>query len=136
MRNANHSWNTRPHGSANYCAEWPAPNFTHHARKRGAQRNLSADSVRYILAFGREYQRTGGVFYMLGRRDIPPEDFRDTSRARLVGAIALVSADGVVITVYRNGAAARAIARKMKYRISWKTEGRRLLHSGDSSEDA
>jgi hypothetical protein len=94
--------------------------LTEHARKRGAQRNLSAASVRYILAFGCEYQRTGVTFFILRRCDIPREDLRDPKYARLIGAIVLVSEDGAIITVYRNPEAARAIARKMKYRIPWK----------------
>jgi hypothetical protein len=115
--------------------EWsshPEVCLTAHARKRGAQRNLSAENLRYILAFGREYQRTGVTFVVLRRCDIPREDLRDPKVARLAGAIALVSADGAIITVYRNAEAARAIVRKMKYRISWKAALARMTrHSAE-----
>ena len=91
-----------------------------HAQRRAAQRNLALDAVRYVMTYGREYHRTGVTFFVLRRRDIPREDLRLSGVARLEGAVALVASDGGVITLYRNPAAARAILRKMKYRMSRK----------------
>ncbi len=98
----------------------PETRLTGHARQRCARRNLPLDAVRYVMTYGREYHRTGVIFYVLRRRDIPPEDLRLAWVARLEGAVALVAGDGVVITLYRNPTATRAILRKMKYRLSWK----------------
>ncbi len=98
----------------------PEARLTSHARQRAARRNLSLEAVRYIMTYGREYHRTGATFFVLRRRDIPPEDRRLAWVMRLEGAVALVACDGVVITLYRNPAATRAILRKMKYRLPWK----------------
>jgi hypothetical protein len=98
----------------------PEARLTEHARLRGAQRNLPLDAVRYIMTYGREYRRTGVTFFVLRRRDIPREDLRLPWVARLEGAVALVAGEGVVITLYRNTTATRAILRKMKYHSSWK----------------
>jgi hypothetical protein len=103
----------------------PEAHLTGHARQRAAQRNLALDAVRYVITYGREYHRTGVTFFVLRRRDIPREDLRLPWVARLEGAVALVARDGVVITLYRNPAAARAILRKMKYRLPWKAGRRR-----------
>lgn len=96
-------------------AAQPAPRFTAHARRRAAQRNLPLDALRYIMTYGREIQRTGVTFFALARRDIPPEDLRLPWIARLEGAVALVSGDGAVITLYRDPTSFRAILRKVKY---------------------
>lgn len=93
----------------------PTPRFTVHACRRAAQRNLTKDALRYIMTYGREYHRTGVSFFALARRDIPPEDLRLPWVARLEGAVALVSADGAVITLYRDPNSFRAILRKAKY---------------------
>jgi hypothetical protein len=112
----------------------PEARLTGHARLRSAQRNLALDAVRYVMTYGREYRRTGVTFFVLGRRDIPREDLRLPWVARLEGAVALVSRDGVVITLYRNSAAARTILRKMKYQISWKSARARQEWGADGEE--
>ncbi len=91
--------------------------FTRHARRRSARRNVAPDAVDYVLAHGRMIQRTGALFYFLGRRDIPPCDRRASWVSRLEGSIVIVSSDGDVITIYRNRRGLRSIARKMKYRL-------------------
>ncbi|HEY1389359.1 MAG TPA: hypothetical protein VGF38_12520 [Ktedonobacterales bacterium] len=91
--------------------------FTWHARKRGARRNVAPDAVDYVLAHGRMIQRTGAMFYFLGRRDIPPCDRRANWASRLEGSIVVVASDGAVITIYRNRKGLRAITRKMKYHL-------------------
>ena len=89
---------------------------TGHARSRGAQRNVAPDAVDYVLAHGRLIQRTGALFFFLGRRDTPPADRGMSWAARLEGTTVLLAPDGAVITIYRNRRGARAIARKLKYR--------------------
>lgn len=98
----------------------PRPRLSNHARLRAAQRNLAEDALRYVMTYGREYHRTGAVFFVLCKRDIPRDDLRLPWVARLAGAVALVSGDGEVITLYRNGLAIGDIKRKMKYRLPWK----------------
>ncbi len=94
----------------------PLP-FTKHARTRGARRNVTPDSVEYVLAHGRTIQRTGVTFFFLGRRDMPPADRGQSWASRLEGTIVLVAPGGEVITVYRNRRGWRAIQRKTKYRL-------------------
>lgn len=93
--------------------------FTRHARRRGARRNLPPDTVDYVLTHGRVLQRTGVMFFFLGRRDIPPSDRGASWAARLEGTIVIASADGPIITVYRDRRGLRTIARKAKYRLRW-----------------
>lgn len=89
--------------------------FTRHARRRSARRNVAPDAVDYVLAYGRMIQRTGAMFYFLGRRDIPPCDRRASWASRLEGSIVIVAPGGAVITIYRNRRGLHTIARKMKY---------------------
>lgn len=96
--------------------------ITWHARKRGARRNVAPDAVEYVLAYGRVLQRTGVTFFFLGRRDIPACDRCASWASRLEGTILIVAPDGDVITVYRNRKGWRAIARKMKYRLSSRSQ--------------
>ena len=112
----------------------PEALLTGHARLRSAQRNIALDAVRYIMTYGREYRRTGVSFFVLGRRDIPREDLRLPWVVRLEGAVALVSSENVVITLYRNAAAARAILHKMKYSTSWKATRARQVKSYAGAE--
>src|SRR5690348_12265783 len=91
--------------------------FTRHARRRSARRNVAPDAVDYVLAYGRMIQRTGAMFYFLGRRDIPPCDRRASWASRLEGSIVIVAPDGAVITIYRNRRGLHSIARKMKYQL-------------------
>lgn len=116
----------------------PCPKLSNHARLRAAQRNLAEDAVRYVMTYGREYLRTGAVFFVLCKRDIPREELRLPWVARLVGAVALASSDGEVITLYRNGLAVGDIKRKMKYRQPWKDSRSRRkppAQHGDGSLD-
>ena len=98
--------------------------FTQHARRRSARRNVAPDAVDYVLAYGRMIQRTGAMFYFLGRRDIPPCDRRASWASRLEGSIVIVSPDGAVITIYRNRRGLHTIARKMKYQLGARKQAR------------
>lgn len=98
-------------------AEWEIVSFTCHARRRGARRNVAPDAVEYVLAHGRMLQRTGAMFFFLGRRDIPPYDRCASWAARLEGVIVVVGSNGDIITVYRNRHGLHHIERKMKYRL-------------------
>ena len=110
--------------------------MSRHARRRSAQRHLTEDNVRYIMAYGREYRRTGVTFIVLRRRDIPRDDLRRPALAHLQGAVLLIGDEGIVITLYRNPCAARTITRKLKYRQRWGSAQIRPLPEiyGDESE--
>jgi hypothetical protein len=90
---------------------------TRHARLRAAQRNLSAADEAYILTWGREFHRTGAVFYCLAEKDIPAQHRHLPAIMRLVGAVVLASREEEIITLYRHARTLRAIQRKMKYRL-------------------
>lgn len=45
-----------------------------HALARAARRSSAPDAVDYVLTHGRRIQRTGVIFYFLGKRDMPPAD--------------------------------------------------------------
>lgn len=91
---------------------------TYHARVRAAQRNVAANAVDYVLAWGREFHRTGAIFYFLARRDIPAAHRNLPEVARLVGMVVLTATDGQIITIYRNADAQPTIRRKLKYRTT------------------
>lgn len=86
--------------------------FTDHCRERMAQRNVSEDDVRFIVARGLLEYRTGVQCYTLPRRSIPAEE--RSERASLESLVVLVC-DGCVITVYRNRRPQRHVRRKAKY---------------------
>jgi hypothetical protein len=86
--------------------------FSDHCRERMAQRNVSDDDVRYIVARGALEYRTGVQCFTLPRRSIPADE--RSERASLESLVVLVC-DGCVITVYRNRHPLRHIRRKAKY---------------------
>ncbi len=91
--------------------------------------------MEYVLAYGRMIQRTGVMFFFLGRRDIPACDRCASWAARLEGTIVIVAPDGAVITVYRNRGGLRPIARKMKYRLCDHPQRREDGEDREDSED-
>lgn len=106
--------------------------FSNHAARRAARRNLMPDVVEHVLAHSRCIQRTGVIFYFLGRRDLPPADRQASWAARLEGTVVLRSHDGESITVYRHRKALPAIRRKLKYRRDY--PGSQTIENGGSSE--
>lgn len=89
-----------------------------HADWRLAQRNLSTDDVRYVLAYGRVYYAGKAQFVHLGLRDIPVEDRRDNRLRRLEGTILVLdpTTGQHLTTAYRNRRhGCRDIKRKPKY---------------------
>jgi hypothetical protein len=90
--------------------------FSDHADLRCVQRNLSEDEVNFVIQNGEMTRRTGAIFFLLRRRDIPKQYARDQRIARLVGTTVLVDKEwSVVITVYRNDEARKKDRRKSKY---------------------
>jgi hypothetical protein len=94
-----------------------ARNVTEHGACRGDQRNLSEAGLIYVLLHGAKVRRTGAIFVVLRRRDIPAEDRHIDQWAKLEGTVAIVSLDGTLITVYRNRDAFRDIRKKPKQNL-------------------
>jgi hypothetical protein len=90
-----------------------------HARRRGAQSNLSDRDLELVRRYGVLEHRTGVRFYFVGRREV--ERYREVEPrlAKLHDIVMIVSSDDlVVITVYRNRNALKDIRRKSKVRFS------------------
>ncbi len=90
--------------------------FTAHARKRQAQRNIPPELVDYILRWGTVLQRTGVTFVVLRRKDIvaiPPAD-RLPDIEKLNGLVVILDEYGRVITCYHDPEAFRDIRKKPK----------------------
>ncbi|HEY8447394.1 MAG TPA: DUF4258 domain-containing protein [Thermomicrobiales bacterium] len=94
--------------------------ISQHAGRRLAQRNLSVEDVRYVLAHGRLYHAGKALFVHLGLRDIPAEDRRVDHLRRLEGTILVLDpATGQhLTTAYRNRRrGSRDIKRKPKWTL-------------------
>jgi hypothetical protein len=97
--------------------------LTLHARKRGRQRNLSEQELKYVIRYGRKLWRTGICFHFLAAKDIPAADRRSQWANRLVGTSVLVSQETrSVITVYRNPKALASIKKKSKRRVQVRSQ--------------
>ena len=75
-----------------------------HARRRLAQRNLSAEDVHYVYTHGRRVHAGKATFIHLGLRDIPDADRREDRIRRLEGTVLVLdSVTGChLTTAYRN----------------------------------
>lgn len=77
--------------------------FSHHARVRAAQRNLSVKEIGYVITYGQKFNKAGALIYYLRKRDIPAWDRSDPQWMRLAGTAVILTKDGRrVITVWRN----------------------------------
>jgi hypothetical protein len=77
--------------------------FSHHAKVRAAQRNLSVKEIGYVITYGERFRKAGALIYYLRKRDIPDWDRSDPQWMRLAGTAVILTKDGRrVITVWRN----------------------------------
>lgn len=90
--------------------------FTDHAFKRMARRDLTEEDIEYVYLFGRKIFCGGVLHIFLGNKDIPHGDKRRDQLARLEGTILVIESKArrTVITVYRNRKGIRDIRRKTK----------------------
>ncbi len=88
---------------------------TEHALGRMARRGITPDDLLYTLRFGKKEHRTGAVFFILRRRDIPVQDRRNERIAKRDGTVVLLEEDAIV-TVYRKRSAHHDVRKKLKYR--------------------
>ncbi len=89
-----------------------------HAGRRLAQRNLSAEDVKYVFSHGRLHHNGKAVFVHLGLRDIPAEHRREDRIRRLEGTVLVLdpTTGQHLTTAYRNRRrGSRDIKRKCKY---------------------
>ena len=96
----------------------PTIRYTAHAISRQAQRNLSAEDIEFVVAYGRRIHCAGAVHIFLGGRDIPGERAIAQRFGRLEGTVLVLSTvpeAPVVITAYRNRHGLKAIRAKAKY---------------------
>lgn len=91
--------------------------FTHHARLRMAQRNVSLTQIWFILEHGHCYHRAGVVLVHLRRKDIPADHLANSHIACLEGTTVVLNRQGtIVMTVWRNrNKGMRHITRKPRF---------------------
>ena len=86
-----------------------------HARRRLAQRNLTAEDIDFVCQFGTHEHRAGLKCYFFGRRQLRTLD-NDKQLARLVGVTVLCCPRcGYVVTAYRHEHGIKAHRHKPKY---------------------
>ena len=91
---------------------------TVHALNRQAQRNLSDDDVRFVLAHGRRVHNAGALHVFLGGRDIPADKTLAQRYGRLEGTVLVLNCaagEWTLITAYRNRRGLKAVRAKRKY---------------------
>lgn len=80
-----------------------SPRLTHHAKLRMQQRGIREHDVEMVIRFGRRIHAKGLTYYVVGRKEMQHPALAGQDVARLSGLQVLVkSADGVVVTTYRN----------------------------------
>ena len=103
-----------------------------HARRRLAQRNLTAEDVQYVYTHGRLLHAGKAIFIYLGLRDIPDEDRRDDRFRRLEGTVLVLDplSGCHLTTAYRNR---RHGSRDIRRKPKWSLTSRRITPIGDGS---
>lgn len=65
-------------------------------------RSLSADALRSALKYGRTVWTRGGRIYAIGRKEVQYYRAHGINLSRFEGVHVVESADGTILTVYRN----------------------------------
>src|SRR5437899_133639 len=73
-----------------------------HARDQMDARSISPDALRSALKYGRTAWTRGARIYAIGRREVQYYRTHGINIARFEGIHVVESADGTVITMYRN----------------------------------
>ena len=76
--------------------------LTHHARERMATRGLRASAVEAVLAYGRVAYVRGADIYAIGRKEVVRYAEEGIDLSAYDGVQVVVTADGTILTVYRN----------------------------------
>jgi len=96
----------------------PAIHYTAHALSRSAQRNLSADDVKFVLTYGRRVYNAGAMHVFLARRDISTEKAIVQRYGHLEGTVLVLNVEAhglTLITAYRNRRSFKAVRTKAAY---------------------
>ena len=80
----------------------PVHRISSHAKNQMDARSISADALRSALKYGRTAWTRGARIYAIGRREVQYHRAHGIDLARFEGIQVVESADGTVITVYRN----------------------------------
>lgn len=76
--------------------------FTNHAMERMATRGLRADAIDAALAYGRVVYVRGAEIYAVGRKEIARYAEEGIDLSAYDGVQVVVTAEGAILTVYRN----------------------------------
>jgi hypothetical protein len=76
--------------------------LTHHARERMATRGLRADAIDAALSYGRVAHVRGADIYAIGRKEIARYAGEGIDLSAYDGVQVVVTANCVILTVYRN----------------------------------
>jgi hypothetical protein len=74
---------------------WPA-------KSQMEARSLTADAVRGVLKYGRTSWTRGARIYAIGRKEVQHYRRQGVDLSRFEGVHVVESADGTILTVYRN----------------------------------
>ena len=80
----------------------PAHRISGHARDQMDARSISAEALRSALKYGRTAWTRGARIYAIGRKEVQYYRAHGIDLGRFEGVHVVESADGTVITVYRN----------------------------------
>jgi hypothetical protein len=76
--------------------------LTNHAKERMATRGLRANAIDAALAYGRVVHIRGADIYAIGRKEIARCAKEGIDLSAYDGVQVVVTADGAILTVYRN----------------------------------
>lgn len=80
----------------------PTHTISLHAKDQMHARSISTDALRSALKYGRMVWTRGARIYAIGRKEVQYYRAHGVDLARFEGIHVVESADGTIITVYRN----------------------------------
>ena len=80
----------------------PVHRISAHARAQMDARSVSSDALSSAFKYGRMSRTRGARIYAIGRKDVRYYRAHDIDLGRFEGIHVVESADGTVLTVYRN----------------------------------
>lgn len=100
---------------------FPVPEYSlsTHAKMRMQQRGIGRNQLEHVLRYGRAVRAHGGAsFYVLGRKETQRDGAHDADLLDAEGVHLILSAEGVVITVYRSHALRKLRFQKQHRRVT------------------
>ena len=91
------------------------PELSHHAKQQAARRNLTEQSIAFIMEYGKPQRATGVIFFQMLEKSLPKDVSPNDPMRKLVGATVVACGCGqFVITLYKNPKAFKADRKKDK----------------------